>query len=206
MGFVDRVVELSIDTVDRCREIEVVTAIPGKWADLLVRAGLVDPRREGQIPSLRQLASAAELTPTTVGRIVLQGRSATPENMQKIARALRIPLDDLYLVAKGVEARPLQLPPGTENLSLKEKEAVLEIIRVLVDSKEHKNAEIVDKKKTEPAEPEQEKTAGVTPIGGRRKLTPLERQFEAVGRKAARIRQGNPEGSHKIDPDMPKKS
>lgn len=115
-----------------------MNTIPSKWADLLVKAGYTDPR-DRVTPSLNQLAKASGIHTTTVSRLVLKGLGLSAENMLKIAEALRVPVSDLYELSTGEKVEPLTLPQGTEKLSHREKEAVTEIIRSLINAKEHVN-------------------------------------------------------------------
>jgi transcriptional regulator with XRE-family HTH domain len=113
-----------------------MNTIPSKWADLLIRAGYTDPR-DRVTPSLNQLSKASGMHTTTVSRLIIRGLGLTPENMSKIAEALRVPVSDLYELSTGEKIEPLTLPMGTEKLSHSEKEAVTTIIRSLINAKEH---------------------------------------------------------------------
>ena len=115
-----------------------MNTIPSKWADLLVKAGYTDPR-DRVTPSLNQLGKASGIHTSTISRLVIRGLGLTPENMNKIAEALRVPVSDLYELSTGEKIEPLTLPQGTEKLSHREKEAVTEIIRSLINAKDHVN-------------------------------------------------------------------
>jgi hypothetical protein len=153
------------------------------------------------ITSLRQLAKAAELSSHNIANhVIIKGGKTSDENMQKIAVALHVPVERLYEITTGVTAKPLVLPLGTEKLTQRQQDAVKEIIRTLVEANENAT-EFVHKKTPETAQPGQEKTTNVTPIGGRRTLTPAQRKFEAAGRRVAKIPRNIPQDSPKIDPD-----
>ena len=133
-----------------------MTEIPGKWADLLIKAGFTD-RRNGAA-SLRRLGEASGVNVSTVSRLVIKGKVLTDANMQKIADALKVPVEELHRLATGVTAKPMTLPMGTEKLTEREKQALAEIIRALVNSKEHGDVDNSSEKIPEPAEQAEEKT------------------------------------------------
>jgi hypothetical protein len=115
-----------------------MNTIPIKWADLLVKAGYTDPR-DRVTPSLNQLSHASGVHTSTISRLVLKGLGLSDGNMLKIAEALRVPVSDLYELSTGEKVEPLTLPQGTEKLSHREKEAVTEIIRSLINAKDNVN-------------------------------------------------------------------
>jgi hypothetical protein len=126
-----------------------MTAIPKPWMELMNQQG---------ISSIRQLAKAAGFTGhTVVNAVIMRGASTSQENMEKIATALRVPVENLYGITSGVNARPLSMPAGTEKLSERQKNAVAEIIRTMIEEKEN-DPKFVDKKSGNPSEPVQEKT------------------------------------------------
>lgn len=134
----------------------MTAATPETWKLLMDRAG---------IASIRKLAAAAGIDHTIVNRVIMKGSNTNAENMEKMAGALRVPVEQLYELSSGVAATPLALPKGTEKLTERQKTAVTEMIRTLVESREYA-PEFVDKKSAEPTQPGQEKTGSVTPIGG----------------------------------------
>lgn len=144
-----------------------MTEIPGKWADLLIKAGFTD-RRYGTA-SLRRLGETAGVNVSTVSRLVIKGMGLTDANMQKIAEALKVPVAELHELATGAKAEPFIPPKGTEKLTAREKEAIAEIIRALVNSKEQN---VVDdsEKTAESAEPDQEKTQGHYDLVARKRV------------------------------------
>lgn len=169
-----------------------MTTIPAQWAQLMDNAG---------ITSLRQLAKAADLSSHNItNNVIIKGAKTSDENMQKIAIALHVPVERLYEITTGVAAKPLALPLGTEKLTPRQQEAVKEIIRTLVEANENAT-ELVHKKSPETTQHDQEKTPVVTPIRGRRTLTPAQVRFEEAGRRVAKISREIPQDSPKIDPD-----
>lgn len=128
-----------------------MTAIPKPWMDLMERQG---------IKSIRQLAKVAGLPGhTAINAVIMKGATTSTENMVKVARVLKVPVEDLYQITSGVPARPLTMPVGTEKLSERQKNAIAEIIRSMVEEKEYVER-IVDEKTVEPAERVQEKNDG----------------------------------------------
>lgn len=171
-----------------------MTAIPAQWAALMDKVG---------ITSIRELAKVAGLpSHNIINPVIMRGTTTSDENMTKVAAALKVPVEQLYQITSGVESRPITLPKGTEKLSERQKNAIAELIRTMIEEKD--NAGIVDKKSPETAEPAQEKTASVTPIGGRPRLTPAQRKFEGSERKVARIRREVVQDSPSIHADPPK--
>lgn len=189
---------MSIDTRNSERKIEAMTATPKPWMDLMNQQG---------ITSIRQLAKVAGLPDhSAINRVIMKGTSTSEENMIRVARALKVPVEELYRITSGVAARPLTMPAGTEKLSERQKNAVAEIIRTMIEEKEYVE-KFVDKKTDQTAERVQEKTASVTPIGGRVgrvKLTPAERKFEDTGRKVARNKRDVPQDTPKDSQDTRK--
>lgn len=154
----DSPVNCSIDTQNSERNIVDMTAIPKPWADLMERQG---------IKSIRQLAKAAGLPGhTAINAVIMRGATTSPANMVKVARVLKVPVEDLYQITSGVPARPLTMPVGTEKLSERQKNAIAEIIRSMVEEKEYVE-QFVDKKSVEPAEQVQEKNAADDGTPGR---------------------------------------
>lgn len=128
-----------------------MTAIPKPWMDLMDQQG---------ISSIRQLAKTAGLVGhTAINAVIMRGAVTSEENMEKVARVLKVPVEELYRITSGVAARPLTMPAGTEKLSERQKNAVAEIIRTMIEEKENVT-KFVDKKSEDPAEPVQEKNTG----------------------------------------------
>ena len=127
-----------------------MNTIPSKWADLLIKAGYTDPR-DRVTPSLNQLSNASGVHTSTISRLVLKGLGLSEANMAKIAEALRVPVSDLYELSTGEKVEPLTLPQGTEKLSHREKQAVTEIIRSLINAKEHVDVRTQTDQTSQPA-------------------------------------------------------
>lgn len=144
----DATVKCCVDTPNSYGKIEAMTAIPKPWMELMDKAG---------ITSIRQLAKLAGFPGhTVVNAVIMKGSGTSAGNMEKIARALKVPVEELYGITSGVPARPLSMPLGTEKLSERQKNAIAEIIRTMIEEKEN-DTEFVDKKSSSPAEPVQEK-------------------------------------------------
>lgn len=168
MEFVDAPVKCSIDTHNGEGDIETMTAIPKPWMDLMDQVG---------IASIRQLAKVAGLADhTRINAVIMTGASTSVENMEKVARTLRVPVEDLYRITSGVAARPLTMPTGTEKLSERQKNAVAEMVRTMVEEKEYveKLEKLVDKKSHQPTEQDQEKSGG--------RVNPAEDPFDLAAR------------------------
>lgn len=117
------------------------------------------------ITSIRHLAKVADLPDhTRINAVIMRGGTTSEENMEKVAKALRVPVETLYGITSGVEARPLTMPAGTEKLSERAKSAIAEVIRVMIEEKEQYDAKIVDKKSVEPTQqvPEKNQTRPLT--------------------------------------------
>lgn len=131
--------------------------IPQQWKVLMDRR---------DIDSIRKLAGLAGIV-TSTGRadhnrltaVIMDGKTTSEENMVKVARALGVDVEELYRITSGVPARPLTMPVGTEKLSERQRNAVAEIVRSMVEEKEYvaKLEKLVDKKSRETAEQVQEK-------------------------------------------------
>lgn len=194
MSFVDAAVKCSVDTLNTNREIEPVTEIPRHWRELMDKAGYT---------SIRQLAKAAGLNHTVVNPVIMKGTSTNPDNMAKIAAVLSTPVEELYFIKSGTRNRPLTLPKGTEKLTERQKDAVSELIRSMIEEKEQNEAKFVDKKTVQSTEHVQEKTTNVTPLGDRPKRIPPHERFEKSGRKVARIMREIPEDLPRIPDETP---
>lgn len=113
------------------------------------------------ITSIRQLAKLADLPDhTRINAVIMRGATTSEENMEKVARVLRVDVEELYRITSGVAARPLTMPAGTEKLSERAKNAIAEVIRVMIEEKEQYDQKIVDKKSPGTAEQVQEKSEG----------------------------------------------
>ncbi|MFC0456783.1 helix-turn-helix domain-containing protein [Arthrobacter liuii] len=156
-----------------------MAAIPKAWQELMDQQG---------ISSIRQLAKVADLPDhSAINRVIMKGTSTSEENMIKVARALKVSVEELYRITSGVAARPLTMPAGTEKLSERQKNAVAEIIRTMIEEKEYVEM-FVDKKTGDPAESVQEKIPARAmsaqeqhELAARRRLFPGESDRRAGG-------------------------
>lgn len=101
--------------------------IPAHWKDLMDRRG---------IASVRKLAERAGLSHTPVVGIVYgDAVNPTEETLAKLARALDIPLADIYwMVGRPVPHVEHWTPPAEANrMTLRQRAAIEELIRTIVD-------------------------------------------------------------------------
>lgn len=159
LGFVDGAVKCSLDTHDSQGEIEAMTAksqpVPKPWKDLMDKAGIRSIRHLSQVAEIK--TTSGEPDHTRANAVIMRGGTTSPENMGKLAAALRVPVEELYRITSGVAARPLTMPAGTEKLSERAKNALAEVIRVMIEEREQNDEKSLDKKSSEPAERVQEK-------------------------------------------------
>ncbi|NKY95590.1 helix-turn-helix domain-containing protein [Gordonia sputi] len=111
------------------------TMVPEPWYSALLNAGFTGPHGD---PSLRQLALAVDIHPSTVSRIIhgTNTRGARPEYLGRIAKALRT---DPAKVAEWAKSEwregpgPYTPPAGTEILALRQRETVDRVIRAFIE-------------------------------------------------------------------------
>lgn len=88
------------------------------------------------IPSIRRLAERAGLSHPPVTNIVFgDGLNAQPETLERIAKALEIPLEEVYSMAKHpVKYVEIWDPPAEANLlTLRQRKAIDELIRSMAE-------------------------------------------------------------------------
>ncbi|MGW4240996.1 hypothetical protein [Nocardia sp. NPDC004722] len=88
---------------------------PEPWASEMVAAGHVSPRTK--LPSITQLAGAADLGPSTVHRLITgKGHQGQPEaaTVTKLATALKIDPEVVYARLGGTGAFQRQKPKSLE--------------------------------------------------------------------------------------------
>ena len=109
--------------------------IPARWAQAMVKAGAVDPRNGN--PSLTQLARMAGRHTTTVSKLILgQDPSVSAEARQAVAAVLGVDRGELDNWVGAEPAGELYGgPPGSEYLTGRERRALDEVIRLLVERK-----------------------------------------------------------------------
>lgn len=101
----------------------------------MVAAGLVDPRRNADVPSMGQLARRADLAVETVRRMVRGIGEPEPANMHRVADALNVPVErvvEWVYLSKG-DIGPYQPPPDADLLTYDEREAVNRVINLFAD-------------------------------------------------------------------------
>lgn len=115
---------------------EVVSLIPSPWAEAMVSAGLVDPRRrEDAIPSLRQLAFRANVSVETVRRLVHGMGYPAPESMRRVADALGIDPGQVveWVHSTHADIGPYQPPANADLLSKTERRAIDHLIGLFAE-------------------------------------------------------------------------
>ncbi|WP_422389912.1 helix-turn-helix domain-containing protein [Arthrobacter sp. N1] len=103
--------------------------IPQEWVELMSRRG---------IGSLRQLAAASNISHTAIARIVHGEGTAKDESLQQLAAALQVPPATVYAIVGARvsgDLDPYTPPAEAARLSPRERKAVDELIRLLVDQK-----------------------------------------------------------------------
>lgn len=106
-----------------------MSGIPDPWQALMDRAG---------ITSLQGLSTACggQPSPNAVGDIILRRAPGSQESMTKLAEVLGVTISDLNAIQTRHQGEPLRVPPGTENLTPGQRQALTTIIRALVASRE----------------------------------------------------------------------
>lgn len=116
--------------------------VPEPWASRMMRAGLTDPRN-GR-PSMTKLAEAAGTHPSTVGAMMYGTRKTSQDVIDRVAAALWPGVADAARrrrevrewVGQALEtASPFEPHPDADLLTMKERQAVNELIRLLAASK-----------------------------------------------------------------------
>ncbi|QDF15457.1 helix-turn-helix DNA-binding protein [Gordonia phage Mollymur] len=105
------------------------------WHSALVDAGFVGPQG---IPSVRQLAVAIDVHPSTLSRLIrgANARQPRPELVQKVAKALkRKPQEIAEWAGEQWESGlgSYDPPEGSETLTLRQRESVDRIIRAFME-------------------------------------------------------------------------
>lgn len=100
--------------------------IPQPWRDAMENAGAY---------SIRDLAAKTGTGPTTVSDL-LHGRKLSSERtMQAVADALRLPATTIreWAAASRGEEKPFELPAEANRLTRRERDAVLAVVRAMLD-------------------------------------------------------------------------
>lgn len=118
--------------------------VPEQWTDILVRAGMTDPRNG--LASMTRLAEASGVHASTISSMMYGDRKAKAASVDKVADALssalraanpsevRKAVHDLVGRTLNVAA-PFEPHPDADLLTTKERQAVNELIRLLAAPK-----------------------------------------------------------------------
>lgn len=100
--------------------------LPSEWAEAATRCGIR--------PTMRGLAEAADVAPSTISRLVLDRRSS-PDTIERVRRALRLTSEAMFRLAKlpTAAAGPYVPPAEAHQLSPKQRTAIDAVIRSMVD-------------------------------------------------------------------------
>lgn len=108
--------------------------VPEPWATALVRANLVDPRN-GR-PSMRALAEAADAHTTTIAAMMYGTRQTQGSLIARVAVALRMEdrVNEIFgwVGRARTETEPFSPHPDSDLLTSDERQAVNELIRLMV--------------------------------------------------------------------------
>lgn len=96
--------------------------IPPQWLPLLERNG---------IHSARQLAERLDVAPMTATRL-LHAESTSPETIQAAADQLRVETAEIRRLRGEVELPPFQLPHEADQLTPRQRAAVLAVVRAML--------------------------------------------------------------------------
>lgn len=119
---------LDSETAARGRFVDVspLDEIPEPWRGAMEAAGTY---------SIRDLARKANLGTSTVSKLIY-GRSSTSERtMQAVADSLRVEVPTIreWASAARGEAGPFSLPPEANRLSRRQRAAVIEVVRAMLE-------------------------------------------------------------------------
>lgn len=119
--------------------------VPAGWAELLIKAGLTDPRDDKRA-SMTQLGEAAHVHPSTISHAMYGTRKTSAETANKLAMAIadRLPAVDKQKSRRRVlrlineawgDVTPFVLHPDADLLDEGERKVVNELIGLLARSK-----------------------------------------------------------------------
>lgn len=86
--------------------------------------------------SLRELATKAGVGTSTVSDLIYGRKRTSEATMQAVSDTLRLPaptIREWAATARG-EAKPFRLPPEANRLTKRERDAVLAVVRAMLDS------------------------------------------------------------------------
>lgn len=106
------------------------TEIPEPWSSAMTKAGFLDPRYGN--PSLRRLADAAGVHPTTVSSLILKGKVISARNMRSVSTALGVELGDMTRWVTGERREPYQPPAEADQMTERQRNAVTELILAFI--------------------------------------------------------------------------
>lgn len=103
----------------------------------MIRAGLTDPRYSDPRPSLNQLGLVSGVHTTTVSRMVHGKGVPDPDNVARVAAALRRPVVEVseWVRQARTEDQPYTPPSEVNLLSRREQDAINELIRAMAQSR-----------------------------------------------------------------------
>ena len=121
--------------------------VPPKWASLMVRARLTDPRNG--LASMSRLAEESGVHASTISAMMYGDRATRPETVEKVALTIasRLGGEDTSRRARQIrqlvnealdQDEPFTLHPDAALLNSKERAAVNELIRLLALPKKTK--------------------------------------------------------------------
>jgi len=105
--------------------------IPAPWRDAMENAGTY---------SLRDLAARAEVGTSTVSDLIYGRKLTSERTIASVADSLRLPVTTIreWAAAARGEERPFELPPEANRLGRRQREAVLAVVRAMLDPVEEK--------------------------------------------------------------------
>jgi len=140
VGFVDAVSTVPLDDKTAWQEgfvdVSRLDDVPAPWREAMEKAGTY---------SRRQLADKAGTGTSTVSDLIY-GRKLTSEpTLQAVADALRLPVTTVrgWAAAARGEHKPFELPPEANRLGRRQREAVLAVVRAMLDTGEKPTIEDV---------------------------------------------------------------
>lgn len=118
--------------------------LPAEWVKLAEQAGITG--------SYRGIAQAADVAPSTLTRLVQEGRTS-PETTSRVADALRIPEAKVYELAELAahdDLGPWSPPVEANQLDGAEREAIERLIRVMAKGEDHAERQPQEQKMGDP--------------------------------------------------------
>lgn len=112
------------------------TDIPEPWKSAMAQWGM---------HSARDLASKTGIGASTVTGLIYGDRSSSEQTLQAVAAALRVEVTTVreWASAARGEARPFVLPAEADRLTRREREAVLAVVRAMLDPADEEQSPLV---------------------------------------------------------------